>query len=172
MSVTCARPGLMLAALLLGAAQWGQGAELPLQPAPAPIPLSPPVTADSPFASQHLTAPLPVDEAFALTVIVELPETIIVQWQIREGYYLYRKSLDFSESGSSGLIGRPVIPGGVAIADAFFGDVDVYYGATTVKIPIEDRDAKKIELLVTYQGCAEIGFCYPVQQRAVTLDLF
>ncbi len=113
---------------------------------------------------------IPVDQAFALNVIIELPDFIVVTWEIEEGYYLYHHSLGFNETGSS-KISAPIIPPGISTNDEFFGDSEVYYDNLMVRIPFDPENTSEIELIVDYQGCAEVGFCYPPQQRMVKLEI-
>lgn len=137
------------------------------------IPANPAVTPTiaGQLNSGRMSSVLPADEAFALDVIIELPATIVVKWEIMEGYYLYRKSFEFVETNSS-ITGTAIIPQGRKLTDEFFGDVEVYFDNVMVRIPFNPAKTKEIELLVSYQGCAEIGFCYPVQQKIVTLEIF
>ncbi len=41
---------------------------------------------------------LPADSAFALSAYIETPNTLVLRWDIEDGYYLYRKSLNFIET--------------------------------------------------------------------------
>jgi thiol:disulfide interchange protein len=117
-----------------------------------------------------LTSALPADSAFTLSALIELPDTIVLMWEIEEGYYLYRKSLSFSETISS-RTEPALIPDGIHITDEFFGEVEVYYDRLLVRIPFHSEGSSDIELQLSYQGCAEIGYCYPMQQKIVALEI-
>lgn len=117
-----------------------------------------------------LTSALPADTAFSLSALIELPDSIVLMWEIKEGYYLYRKSLSFSEIGTS-QTEAALIPDGVHISDEFFGEVEVYYEKLLVKIPFNAASSSTIELQLSYQGCAEIGYCYPMQQKIIALEI-
>ena len=105
---------------------------------------------------------LKVDEAFSLSVHV-MDGHILADWQIADGYYLYRHSFKFAGLDGTAL-GNIDIPVGLAKVDEFFGDVEVYYGTLEVKIPVVAQSGP-LTLDVTYQGCADYGFCYPPKTK-------
>ena len=149
---------LVLLAVLLPAAFAPAAAQGPLE------------TRDSPFQTSPLNQALPADQAFALSALVELPDSLVLMWEIRDGYYLYRKSLSFEESGTQDRLGEPVIPPGIDISDEFFGDVEVFYDRLLVRLPLGDA-AGEVDLSVSYQGCAEIGYCYPMQYKQISVEI-
>lgn len=131
---------------------------------------SPPVSLADPNLSNNFPQILPAEDAFALSAIIELPNTLIVMWDIKEGYYLYKKSLSFNQFNGPPL-GNAQIPAGESISDEYFGLVDVFYNKLLIKIPFDANTAEnEISLQLEYQGCAEAGFCYPMQQKQLTLE--
>ncbi len=106
---------------------------------------------------------LPVDEAFSLQTI-RTEGKIEVLWQIQPGHYLYRHKLGFD---GSARLGKPQIPEGAPKADEYFGDVEVYYEALIVEVPVDGSAEEHIE--VEYQGCSDAGICYPAQKRRFSL---
>lgn len=113
---------------------------------------------------------LPVDQAFALNPQVA-DGKVLLRWDIAEGYYLYRHQLSFSTRNNTGFqLGEAQIPAGNQKFDEYFGDVEVYYAALDVTLPIEARDIPQGEIGVMYQGCAEAGLCYPPEQQWFAFD--
>ncbi len=159
-----ALPSLLIAALLACT----PGIALAQLPTPGTDPLLSP--ANNPFATTSLAAPLPVDQAFPLEVLVELPATLVVKWDITEGYYLYRHGLDFQQAGES-LLPQAEIPRGLAYHDEFFGEVEIYRDVLITRLPFEADSGAQVELEVSYQGCADIGFCYPPARKRVSIEL-
>lgn len=102
---------------------------------------------------------LPVDDAFALSVVRDEGELQLL-WQIRPGYYLYRHRLGVD---GSERVGIPHIPEGIHKQDEYFGDVEVYYDALVVDVPLAGQESETF--VVQYQGCADAGICYPPQKR-------
>ncbi len=114
---------------------------------------------------------LPADSAFALSAYLEAPNTLLLRWDIEDGYYLYQKSLNFIESNNNSLQ-KPVIPMGVHIEDEFFGEVEVYYQQLLIRIPFDNTVVgDNISLQLNYQGCAADSYCYPMQYKELKLEI-
>lgn len=106
---------------------------------------------------------LPVDEAFDLSAELSEDGFLVATWRMPAGYYLYRHRFRFSDG--DGALGTPIIPDGKPKTDQFFGDVEVYYGEVTVRVPVRCRTDGDIEVEIGYQGCADFGFCYPPEEK-------
>ncbi|HLW75101.1 MAG TPA: protein-disulfide reductase DsbD, partial [Gammaproteobacteria bacterium] len=50
-----------------------------------------------------------------------------------------------------------------------FGKQEIYHQGVTAVVPYSGTG--KLDLELVYQGCAEVGFCYPPQHKHVSLDL-
>ncbi|PJK10162.1 cytochrome C biogenesis protein [Lysobacteraceae bacterium NML08-0793] len=111
----------------------------------------------------------PVDSVFKLTASAPSRELIEVRWQIAPGYYLYRHRTQVEPLGGFAA-GALQIPPGQKHHDEFFGDVETYRGELKVALP-GSASADGIALRIKYQGCADIGICYPPQTRTVNVRL-
>ena len=88
---------------------------------------------------------------------------------IAPGYYLYREQFKFAANGAT--LGTPVIPPGkVKYDETFEKNVETYRDAITIVVPVEQAGAE-FRLVVTSQGCADAGLCYPPQQSAAAIGL-
>lgn len=116
---------------------------------------------------------LPVDEAFAMsTGAGSEPGTVRVEWTIADGYYLYRHAFKFESDDPEVVLGEPAIPSGDAYSDEFFGDVEIYRGSVAATIPVDrPPGAGPLELRIAFQGCADLGVCYPPQRKQVEIEL-
>lgn len=115
---------------------------------------------------------LPADEAFRLNVEVTGRERLAADWEIAEGYYLYRHTFEFAVEPDSGITLLPAqLNDGKKKTDEFFGAIEVYYRQATAGIPFERRTAEAVpvKLTVKYQGCAERGVCYPPITKVIDL---
>ncbi|MBB1061709.1 protein-disulfide reductase DsbD family protein [Marilutibacter spongiae] len=112
---------------------------------------------------------LPVDDAFALSAEATAPDTITLRWKIADGYYLYRHRTSVQADAA---FGQQVLqlPKGHAYTDEFFGDVETYRGTLTAVLPGR-AGAGTVSLKVKYQGCADLGICYPPQTRALSVAM-
>ena len=112
---------------------------------------------------------LPADEAFTFTARV-VNDEILLNWDIAQGYYLYKEKIKISSDFSTQL-GTARFPKAKIKDDEFFGKIGIYRNNAVVAIPVLEGDAKSILLTVTYQGCADLGVCYPPITKSVALDI-
>lgn len=116
--------------------------------------------------------PLPINQAFALTIQVSNHDTLNAQWQIAPGYYLYQKYFQFKLlSPANAKLGRAMMPPAQTINNPVLGQLQVYSQNVTMSIPVQDPPPPYVTLLVHYQGCAESGFCYPPVTQRVRANL-
>ena len=112
---------------------------------------------------------LPADEAFSFKARV-VNDEILLNWDIAQGYYLYKEKIKISSDFSTQL-GTAKFPKAKIKNDEFFGKIGIYRNNAVVAIPVLEGDAKSILLTVTYQGCADLGVCYPPITKSVALDI-
>lgn len=115
---------------------------------------------------------LDAEQAFRLTALITDNKEIIVQWQVAEGYYLYRDKLAFSVV-AEGSIGKANYPTGIMKNDPTFGEVEVYQQSVVeITLPVLSiGHSKFLQLKVDYQGCAEAGLCYPPMSKTLDLEI-
>jgi thiol:disulfide interchange protein DsbD len=121
---------------------------------------------------------LPVDEAFRLTTELGSDGAILARWEMPEGYYLYRHAFDFETRPLEGAapaaepvqLGAPEIPPGERKVDEYFGEVEVYYDSAQARVPVA-AGSGRVEVGITYQGCADAGLCYPPETEWLAFDL-
>ena len=112
---------------------------------------------------------LPVDEAFVLSHEVSEDGGITLRWQIAEGYYLYRHRFDVqAESGYR--LDRVDWPPGTPHEDEFFGKTETYRGSVSATLSGAPQ-AEIARFALRYQGCADLGICYPPQKRSIEVAL-
>ncbi len=114
------------------------------------------------------------EQAFPLNVASPDGSTIVARWDIVPGHYLYKSKFSFSLEGAEGVtLGEAQLPKGEEKDDEFFGRIEVYHHPVDVVLPLQrDKlDATEVTLLVKFQGCAEIGICYPPQKQRIKVSL-
>lgn len=116
---------------------------------------------------------LPPEKAFVLTAAADGPDRVRLDWVIAPGYYLYQSRLKFSSPSTTATLGAPELPAGDTKNDEFFGKQVVYHHTLTVRLAVARAAGTALDLpvIVTYQGCAEAGLCYPPQVRNLTISL-
>jgi thiol:disulfide interchange protein DsbD len=109
---------------------------------------------------------LPPEQAFKFSAHMEGSRTVVVDYAIADGYYMYRERFHFSASGAK--LGDPVIPPGkVKFDDTFQKNVETYHHGVQIRIPVEGTGP--FTLTSTGQGCADKGLCYPPQDSTIQL---
>lgn len=109
---------------------------------------------------------VPVDQAFAFD-FKQQDHQLTLNWQIRPGYYLYRQQIKLVPQQAT--LGAFELPPGLSHKDEFFGEVSIFKQQLNLPIPLQQATSGA-SLSVTYQGCAEAGFCYPPETRVIPLD--
>lgn len=128
--------------------------------------LAPVPAAAALFGNPSTSAFVPVDQAFSFDFLQQGAE-LRLSWQIRPGYYLYRQQLKLEPVNAT--LGDVSLPQGTAHHDEFFGDTQVYSTPLQLNVPLR-KAGDGAMLRVTYQGCAEAGFCYPPKTRDIPLS--
>ncbi|HFR0227962.1 TPA: protein-disulfide reductase DsbD, partial [Escherichia coli] len=117
---------------------------------------------DAPRRSQFV----PADQAFAFD-FQQNQHDLNLTWQIKDGYYLYRKQIRITPEHAK--IADVQLPQGVWHEDEFYGKSEIYRDRLTLPVTINQASAGAT-LTVTYQGCADAGFCYPPETKTVPLS--
>jgi thiol:disulfide interchange protein DsbD len=117
---------------------------------------------------------LPVEQAFPVFVRVKDSHTLLVDFEIAEGHYLYRDKLKFTlKNGGQAAIEQVELPPGEIKHDPNFGRTEVYHKPVQAVVTISNGEekARQVALTVAFQGCSEKGICYPPQSKTFNLSL-
>ena len=108
------------------------------------------------------------EQAFKLTARLVGERNVELSFKVAPGYYLYREPFRFSAIGAS--LGTPQLPAGQTKFDETFQKtVQTHRGLMQITVPVMQAEANFV-LLVTNQGCADQGLCYPPMLRAVEVS--
>jgi thiol:disulfide interchange protein DsbD len=115
---------------------------------------------------------LPPEQAFRFSARVLDSKTLEARYDVVDGYYLYRDKLHFVLQAAPPALGSAELPAGQRKHDEFFGDVEIYRGPITVKLPIAGASpGQSLVLVADSQGCADVGVCYPPTRQQVRLTV-
>jgi thiol:disulfide interchange protein DsbD len=165
---------ILIAGLLVAACGLGAHAEQASSPA------APPAAAPSRGLSAVLGSVkssgddfLPVDEAFRFDALAGGSDQVQLNWEIAEGYYLYRARIRITSPSASAQLGASQFPPGQFKTDEYFGRQEIYHHELRVTVPVARAagGAFVLPLEVSYQGCAEKGLCYPPTTKSVSVTL-
>ena len=97
--------------------------------------------------------------------------SIALKWNVHEGYFLYRDRFSFKLiSPDNATIGEADVSRGKIKQDEFFGEVEVIRNTATANIPITlPENVSNATLKVGYQGCADVGICFPPIYKEINL---
>ncbi|GMR09046.1 MAG: protein-disulfide reductase DsbD [Gammaproteobacteria bacterium] len=114
------------------------------------------------------------DKAFRFDAGVVDAMTLRASWSIADGYYLYKDKFKFKLIGDDGIqLARIDLPAGKVKIDPNIGKTEIFLRNLSVDLPLRRThgNTAKVKLVVTYQGCAEAGLCYPPQTRTIPFEL-
>ena len=104
---------------------------------------------------------LPANEAFKLeTSLVQ--DALKIKWTIGDEYYLYLDSITVVANKKP--IKHKILDSKVLDHE------DIFFGKTKIlkdKLVISIKNSSLESLEVSYQGCSEQGFCYPIQKVTI-----
>ncbi|MCG8487378.1 MAG: protein-disulfide reductase DsbD [Chromatiales bacterium] len=119
------------------------------------------------------------DQAYQLSARVEDGTHLQLDWAIAEGTYLYQDKIKLSlADNQTAVLGQYELPQAEIKQDSVrpdgtIGDVAVYHDQVALNVPLvrSSTDPGEVVLEAKYQGCAEIGVCYPPITKQFTLNL-
>jgi len=116
---------------------------------------------------------LPPDIAFVPSVGPQNDSKINLHFAIEDGYYLYKDKISASLVDEGGaMISEIALPKGEVQEDAFFGTVEVFRHTATATLSLANlKRAMDTQVAINYQGCADIGVCFPPQTSLLPVSL-
>ncbi len=157
-------------------------------PAPAALPTPAPVQDDALQALSDLGSDLGLnqddelldpEDAYRFDVAVVDGNHLRLNWRIAEGTYLYKDKIELGlEDGEGVALGPFELPQAEVKKDSIrpdgsFGDIEVYHNGIDLPVALvrSQPGATEATLVAKFQGCAEIGVCYPPMTKRVNLAL-
>ena len=116
--------------------------------------------------AQQLLEP---EQAFRFSARALDSSALEVRFAIADGYYMYRERFKFEAVGAQ--LGQAELPRGITYRDQFFGDTEIYRNEVSIRVPVPAGAPDPLALVVTSQGCADIGVCYVPMESRATLQL-
>ncbi|QBC42977.1 protein-disulfide reductase DsbD [Iodobacter fluviatilis] len=108
---------------------------------------------------------LPPEKAFQAYMVQIDDHTLEVRFKVAPGYYLYRDRISFKANPQL----TPDFPIGAEKNDPSFGKVHVYKYDTAVRLKSTAPVPLDMAISAKFQGCAEVGVCYPPQTQQLKI---
>ncbi len=144
--------------------------------APLVLMLSPPAFASSPFLTKAVSPSpfLAPTKAFRFKARMAPNDTLILQWIAAPNYHLYRNRITLQITPSSAHLAPYTLPPGKPMHIPGVGTLAVYEGdTTTIRVPVHftGKAPNRIQVMSSFQGCANAGVCYPVETKSYSLTM-
>lgn len=125
-----------------------------------------------PLAALSVEDLLPPEQVFRLKATGVAKDKVELEWQIEDGYDLYRDKLKLQSQTDGIQLGQIDYPQALQEHDVNFGEVFVYRHQLKLVVPLINSDRQaKLKLQLKYQGCADVGVCYPPLKVVLDVDL-
>jgi thiol:disulfide interchange protein DsbD len=119
-----------------------------------------------------LSMPLPANDAFQLQATYLDTNNFSLTWQIKPGYFLYQKRLQLlSDSNLYFHLSKPILPVSSIKIDTQNNTYAIYRNQLVLILHIIGIKSGTSFINVTYQGCADDGFCYPPKTQQIKLNI-
>lgn len=117
------------------------------------------------------TSPPPAADVFKFSTKIMDQNTLILIWDIKSGYFLYKDRFHFTKGQHSAFqLGAIHYPEAGQKTDHQGKRIPIYREKTLIPLSVLGNTAGESKLDVGYQGCADDGFCYPPETKSVTLS--
>jgi len=116
-----------------------------------------------------LAPPLSAEEAFVLSAEAH-KQSITLHITIAPGYLLYQDHLLLNtldtDNNKTPVPLTVSLPQAITKSDPVLGDTQVYKQDLTLEVPLAEHS----DLLISYQGCSDSGFCYAPEGKQIHID--
>ena len=123
-------------------------------------------------ATPSYSEPPPAHTVFKLKVKTQDPNTFVLEWQIKPGYFLYQDRLHVTQTSPDFFELTPLkLPKAKTKVDALNQTISIYRNTLRVPVSMIGLHSGEGILDLSYQGCADSGFCYPPQSTSIKLSI-
>lgn len=117
-----------------------------------------------------LATPPPAENVFKISTKPLDPNTFILDWNIKPGFFLYQNRIDVQAQPEAGYkLGQINLPKAAKKKDDRGKTIEVYRSQLRILVPVLGKKPGETVVKVGFQGCADDGFCYPPQMQAIKL---
>ncbi len=122
---------------------------------------------------------LPPEKAFAISTSTPSPDQLHIRFKIAPNYYMYMEQVKFhvigddeQETFKQALIGEPIFGEPIIKYDETFDmKMPVFYDPMIIDVPLKPTgQSQNVRLIITAQGCADAGLCYPPEEYPIDLE--
>lgn len=123
------------------------------------------------FQALAFASPPSAEEIFQLSAKREDPNTFILNWSIKPGYFLYKDKIQLQPKGDKLYkLGKIRFPKPLSKTNNRGEEFEIYRLKLSLPVPVLGEAAGEDLITVHYQGCSDDGFCYPPQAKEIKLS--
>lgn len=123
-------------------------------------------------ASASSLNPPPADAVFQLHVKAHDPNTLLLTWDIKPGFFLYRDRIHVTEPSNTLIDLTDIkLPSALSKINRLNQTIFIYRKRLKLPISLVALNPGEMIININYQGCADDGFCYPPESRAIKLSI-
>ena len=116
--------------------------------------------------------PLPATDVFQVKVKQADPNSFVISWQIKPGYFLYHDRIAVKQEPDSNVhLGKIFFPPPLTKTDKQGHSYPIYRNQLNLPVGVLGEKAGETLVTLRYQGCADDGFCYPPVEREIKLAI-
>lgn len=113
-------------------------------------------------------SPLPAAEVFQVAAKRIDPNTFIINWQLKPGYFLYGDRIKLLEEDVNTFrLGTLRFPSSLRKTDHLGRSYAIYRDQLSLPVAVLGEQAGEALIKLVFQGCADSGFCYPPQIKPI-----
>lgn len=113
---------------------------------------------------------LTADQAFNFSYQTNGKGELVLHWKVAPKYYLYQHKIKLKVLSGQAKIDQFTLPKADTKFDKVFNKtLQVYHHDFTAHALLSDL-SKQVSIQVQFQGCAELGVCYPPMRKTVKLS--
>lgn len=116
--------------------------------------------------------PLPAAEVFQVEAKKLDPNTFILAWQIKDGYFLYSDRIHLTPQLDSNInLGPLRLPPTTIKTDKQGHEYAVYRNQLTLPVDVLGVSPGESLVQLRFQGCSDDGFCYPPEFKELKIGI-
>lgn len=116
--------------------------------------------------------PLPATEVFQVETKRIDPNTFVINWQVKPGYFIYSDRIKFTEQANSNThLGTIRFPASLKKTDKQGRIYPVYRNELSLPVAILGEQPGESLIDVKFQGCSDDGFCYPPETKQIKVTI-
>lgn len=121
-------------------------------------------------AASHSTPP-PAADVFKFTAHSVDPNTLMLVWDIKPGFFLYKNRFRIAEPDDGAFqLGDIYYPKPAKKIDHKNNSIPIYRHQVNIPLSVLGNQSGETLFKIGFQGCADDGFCYPPESKTLKLS--